>query len=161
MWVRPPPLLSGSLPLSSSPACPSQLHTLDTSWLGLSPLSRSSLSAGPASHPPEPPSHRLPPAAAGSLKRVFMWRGATSFPTASVSPCSSKGDNAAERPRPDCLTAQFPQLRPASHLQTSLFIPPGHGHTYDWDICVHTLPHTHAKHATLALSSPLHLAPFL
>lgn len=71
-------------------ACPSQLHTLDTSWLGLSPLSRSSLSAGPASHPLEPPSHRLPPAAAGSLKRVCMWRGAASFPTASVSPCSSK-----------------------------------------------------------------------
>ena len=90
-----------------------------------------------------------------------MWRGAASFPTPSVSLCSSKSDNAAERPHPDCLTAQPPQLRPASHLQTSLFIPPRHGHTYDWDVCMHTLPHTHAKHATLALSFPPHLAPFL
>lgn len=120
-------------------ACPSQLHTLDTSWLGLSPLSRSSLSAGPASHPPEPPSHRLPPAAAGSLKRVCMWRGGCFFPHSFRVSLLFQGDNAAERPRPDCLTAQPPQLRPASHLQTGLFIPPGHGHTYDWDICVHTL----------------------
>lgn len=142
-------------------ACPSPLHTLDTSWLGLSPLSRSSLSAGPASHPPEPPSHRLPPVAAGSLKRVCMWRGAASFPTASESSCSSKGDDAAERPRPACLTAHPPQLRPASRLQTGLFIPPGHGHIYGWDTRVHTLQHTHTEHATPALSSPLHLAPFL
>ena len=95
------------------------------------------------------------------LEEGLHVEGAASFPTASESPCSSKGDDAAERPCPACLTAQPPQLRPASRLQTSLFIPPGHGHTYGWDTRVHTLQHTHTEHATPALSSPLHLAPFL
>lgn len=84
-----------------------------------------------------------------------MWREAASFPQL-LSPCFFKDDDTAERPHPACLTAQPPQLRLASCPQAGLFTPLGHGHTCGWGTRVRTL-----QHATPALSSPLHLAPFL
>ena len=85
-----------------------------------------------------------------------------SFPTAPMSPFSSKSDKAARGPPPSCLTAQPPKLRPPSYLQTSLFIPPRRGQTCGWDMHVHTVQYVHAERATSALFFPplCNLVPF-
>lgn len=80
-----------------------------------------------------------------------------SFPTAPMSPFSSKSDKAARGPSPSCLTAQPPKLRPPSDLQTSLFIPPRCGkNLWPGQACAHCPVRARRTRYTCSLlSSPL------